>query len=111
MMLAHMRLRQLCLALRARCAELEARVEALESQEMHAAADNFDLAALEELMSTDWMMQGGGSGSGDGLPNLSRVAACPTLRRARVAACPNHLMFDCSVRGCVGRTRSHVASS
>ena len=107
MMLAHMRLRQLCLAhwenraapgiqglddiwndiwndiclaLRARCAELEARVEALESQEMHAAADNFDLAALEELMSTDWMMQGGGSGSGDGLPNLSRVAACPTLR-------------------------------
>ena len=80
MMLAHMRLRQLCLALRARCAELEAWVEALESQEMHAAADNFDLAALEELMSTDWMMQGGGSGSGDGLPNLSRVAACPTLR-------------------------------
>ena len=67
-MLAHMRLRQLCLALRARCAELEARVEALESQEMHAAADNFGfserLAALEELMSTDWMMQGGGSGSG-----------------------------------------------
>ena len=51
-------------ALRARCAELEAWVEALESQEMHAAADNFDLAALEELMSTDWMMQGGGSGSG-----------------------------------------------
>ena len=68
MMLAHMRLRQLCLALRARCAELETRVEALESEEMHAAADNFDfserLAALEELMSTDWMMQGGGSGSG-----------------------------------------------
>ena len=80
MMLAHMRLSQLCLALRARCAELEAWVEALEWQEMHAAADNFDLAALEELMSTDWMMQGGGSGSGDGLPNLSRVAACPTLR-------------------------------
>ena len=55
-------------ALRARCAELEARVEALESEEMHAAADNFDFAqrltALEELMSTDWMMQGGGSGSG-----------------------------------------------
>ena len=71
-------------ALRARCEELEARVNylegELESQEMHAAADNFDLAALEELMSTDWMMQGGGSGSGDGLPNLSRVAACPTLR-------------------------------
>ena len=64
-MLAHMRLSQLCLALRARCAELEAWVEALESQEMHAAADNFDLAALEELMSTEWiMMQGGGSGSG-----------------------------------------------
>ena len=59
-------------ALRARCEELEARVNylegELESQEMHAAADNFDfserLAALEELMSTDWMMQGGGSGSG-----------------------------------------------
>ena len=55
-------------ALRARCAELETRVEALESEEMHAAADNFDfserLAALEELMSKDWMMQGGGSGSG-----------------------------------------------
>ena len=52
MMLAHMRLRQLCLALRARCAELEARVEALESEEMHAAADDFDfserLAALEQ---------------------------------------------------------------
>ena len=55
-------------ALRARCAELEARVENLESAEMHAAADTFDfserLAALEELMSKDWMMQGGGSGSG-----------------------------------------------
>ena len=59
-------------ALRARCEELEARVNylegELESQEMHAAADNFDfaqrLSALEELMSTDWMMQGGGSGSG-----------------------------------------------
>ena len=59
-------------ALRARCEELEARVNylegELESQEMHAAADNFDfserLAALAELMSTDWMMQGGGSGSG-----------------------------------------------
>ena len=65
MMLAHMRLRQLCLALRARCAELEARVEALESQEMHAAADNFDfserLSALEEMMSTEWI---GCSGSG-----------------------------------------------
>ena len=68
-MLAHMRLCQLCLALRARCAELEARVEALEPQEMHVAAENFNfserLAALEELMSTDWMMQGGGSGSGN----------------------------------------------
>ena len=68
MMLAHMRLRQLCLALRARCAELEARVEALESEEMHVAAGNFEfserLAALEELVSTNWMMQGGGSGSG-----------------------------------------------
>ena len=60
-------------ALRARCEELEARVNylegELESQEMHAAADTFDfaqrLSALEELMSTEWiMMQGGGSGSG-----------------------------------------------
>ena len=60
-------------ALRARCEKLEARVNylegELESQEMHAAADTFDfaqrLSALEELMSTEWiMMQGGGSGSG-----------------------------------------------
>ena len=60
-------------ALRARCEELEARVNylegELESQEMHAAADTFDfaqrLSALEELVSTEWiMMQGSGSGSG-----------------------------------------------
>ena len=60
-------------ALRARCEELEARVNYLEggldSQEMYAAADNFDfaqrLSALEELMSTEWIMtQGDGSGSG-----------------------------------------------
>ena len=55
-------------ALRARCAELEARVENLESDAWSIGADTFDfserLAALEELMSTNWMMQGGGSGSG-----------------------------------------------
>ena len=56
-------------ALRARCEELEARVNylegELESQDMHAAADNFDfserLSALEEMMSTEWI---GCSGSG-----------------------------------------------
>ena len=60
-------------ALRARCEKLEARVNylegELESQEMQAAADTFGfaqrLSALEELMSTEWiMMQGSGSGSG-----------------------------------------------
>ena len=56
-------------ALRARCEELEARVNyldgELESQEMYAAADTFDfaqrLSALEELMSTEWIMSGSGS--------------------------------------------------
>ena len=41
-------------ALRTRCAELEARIEVLESSDTRAAADNFDvmarLAALEAMM-------------------------------------------------------------
>ena len=46
-------------ALRARCAELEARIEQLESSDEHAAADAFDfgarLAALETMMTQGWV--------------------------------------------------------
>ena len=50
-------------ALRARCAELEARIEQLESSDEHAAADAFDfgarLAALETMMTQGWVLDDG----------------------------------------------------
>ena len=45
-------------ALRTRCAELEARIEELESSDSQAAADTFDFGARLEALEAAWQTQG-----------------------------------------------------